>query len=124
MLLSVAYSDDLAASQSQVEFKVTPASCILGQAESFCKFDLFISFKLAGYKELCLEIPQLPNYNKCFSKQNTINEHLQIKANYDIIVRLINPIPIEQRVVAEQKISVAHYKEKSYRAKRQFGWSL
>ncbi|MDQ9092045.1 DUF3019 domain-containing protein [Pseudoalteromonas haloplanktis] len=106
----------------QVQFNTTPKTCILEEDQSTCEFNLHVYFKLAQFKELCLEIPQRPNYTQCFSSTDSISKKLKIRTNYDIIVQLFDPI--EQQIVAQQKITVAHYKEKSYRVKRRFGWSL
>lgn len=122
IFISTASHGLLAEQNTQLQFKTTPTTCILEHEQSTCEFDLHIYFKLAQFKELCLEIPQRPNYTQCFSSPKSINKHLQIKTNYDIMVHLIDPIG--QRIVAQQKITVAHYKEKSYRVKRRFGWSL
>ncbi|MGS0497720.1 hypothetical protein ACU8V4_11160 [Pseudoalteromonas mariniglutinosa] len=63
------------------------------------------------------------NKTNYVNSQESIDEPLQIRVNYGIIVRLSNPIFIEQRVVIEQKTTIYNQKN-SHSSKRQFGWSL
>ncbi len=113
------HADDTA---EQVFFKVSPTVCVIEKKQKSCEFNIQVHFRLAPYKELCLEITQRPQHTQCYSQTGLIANQFLIKTEHPLSVKLINPLSNE--VVKQQRLSIVSYEAKDYRIKRRFGWSL
>ncbi|QWV03980.1 DUF3019 domain-containing protein [Pseudoalteromonas shioyasakiensis] len=90
--------------------------------QKVCEFNIQTHFRIAPFKELCLEITQRPQYTQCYKQGGLISEKFKIKTEHPLTVKLINPL--SNQVVKQQLLSIASYEAKDYRIKRRFGWSL
>ena len=107
LFLCLCFSANLLADEStdQPFFKVSPIVCVTDTKQKVCEFNIQVHFRLAPFKELCLEVTQRPQYTQCYTQNGLIN-------------------PINNEVVQQQLLSIANYEAKDYRIKRRFGWSL
>lgn len=102
--------------------EISPTVCVTESEQKICQFNIKINFTLAPFKELCLEITNLPQYTQCYTQKGVIKEHLKLQTSHSIKIQLIDPLT--NKVVKEQELSIARYKASDYRIKRRFGWSL
>ncbi|MCO6354652.1 DUF3019 domain-containing protein [Pseudoalteromonas shioyasakiensis] len=116
---SLCLSDD---SPEQPFFKVSPTVCVTDAKQKACEFNIQIHFRVAPFKELCLEVTQRPQYTQCYKQGGLIIEKLTVKTEHPLTVKLIDPL--SNQVVKQQLLSIASYEAKDYRIKRRFGWSL
>ncbi|MCF7498369.1 MULTISPECIES: DUF3019 domain-containing protein [unclassified Pseudoalteromonas] len=103
-------------------FKVSPVLCITDVKQKMCEFKVQIHFRIAPYRELCLEITQRPQHTQCYTQTSLIIEKLNIKTEHPLTIKLINPL--NNKIVQQQLLSIASYEAKDFRIKRRFGWSL
>ncbi|WP_167542955.1 DUF3019 domain-containing protein [Pseudoalteromonas prydzensis] len=103
-------------------FKVSPTVCITEAKQALCELNIQVSFILAPFKELCLEISNRPQYTQCYAQSGLIEERFKINTNQSLKVQLIDPLT--NLIIKEQELSIASYEAKDYRIKRRFGWSL
>ena len=124
LFLCLCFSANLLADEStdQPFFKVSPIVCVTDTKQKVCEFNIQVHFRLAPFKELCLEVTQRPQYTQCYTQNGLIIEKFIIKTEHPLTLKLINPINNE--VVQQQLLSIANYEAKDYRIKRRFGWSL
>lgn len=110
------------ANESSAFFKVSPTICVLEINKRHCDFNVQVRFRIAPYNELCLEVTKRPRYTQCYKQPGLIVEKLNIRTEYPLTIKLINPL--NNNTIKQQKLTIASYEAKEYRIKRRFGWSF